>query len=532
MMRRLPVLAAIAAVLFAATSAAQSQPRAEAGERLVIGLAIAPSGLDPHGFLVSSDNTVNNHIYEALTRVRPDGQVEPALAQSWTLTDGRIWDLALRPGVVFHDGTPFSAADVIATFARVRSLQTSLRGLATRLQPIVSIEQRGPHALRLITAAPAPTLPHDLSRVAILRAASAAVTDGFAFNSGPAAIGTGPYRYAAFSPDAGLDLVRNDGWWDGIAPWRSVALRFIPRDSVRSVALLSGDADLVERVTPIDAQILAARPGMALARAPGLASVYIMLNQGRSDGGPFLTGPDGAALAVNPLRDLRVRQALSLAVNRAALTERLLAGAGVPTGQIAAPGGPDHIAGLSPPIQDLARSRALLAEAGYASGLRIVMLAPTDRYANITQVAEAVAQMWTRVGVTTTLETLPWNNLSRRSGRGEYAAKLFACCASIADPLSTTRELLVTHDPARNNGGSNTGRYSNTLLDGIVEQGLTLHPSQARSLAVEQAARIVADDVPMLLLYHPLNIWAARAPVAYTPRLDGLTLAVGARLAR
>lgn len=528
-MRRL--LCVLAALLAAALApAAQAQPRRVADGRVVLGLAVAPSGLDPHAYAASSDATVHMNIYEALVRVSESGQTEPSLATGWRVSDGLVWEFTLREGVAFHDGTPFTAEDAAASFARAAGLKTSLRGLASKLQAITAVEVRGPHALRLRTARPSPGLVGDLAKVPILRRSATVATEAEAFNSLREAIGTGPFRVAGYVPEASVELVRHDGWWGGAVPWSSAGLRIIPRDAVRAAALRAGDIDLMERVSAADAPMLVGRGEFALAQAPGANAVYVIPQIGREEGGAFLGGAGGAALAANPLRDRRVRQALSLAVARTALTDRLLAGAGLPTGQVAPAASAQHVAGIAAPAQDMAAARALLAEAGYGEGFRIALHGPSDRFAGITQVAEALAQMWSRIGVAVQVETMPWNTLARRAGRGEFAALLFACCSSTLDTLAVTRDLLATYDPAQSLGVSNYGRYGNAALDRILQEGLTSFDPALQARARHEAARLVAEEVPLILLYHPVNIWAARVPLAYAARLDGQSPVLGARV--
>jgi peptide/nickel transport system substrate-binding protein len=532
-MRRVPLAfaAALLGALLAAPAQAQGQahPRRVAEGRVVMGLATAPSGLDPHAYAANTDASVHVNIYESLVRLSAEGQVQPALATAWRVEDGLAWDFTLREGVAFHDGTPFTAEDVAASFARAAGLKTSLRGLASKLQAITAVELHGPHALRLRTARPAPGLAEDLAKVPILRRSATLATEAEAFNSLREAIGTGPFRVTGYVPEAAVELVRHAGWWGGAVPWGSASLRFIPRDAVRTAALRAGDIDVMERVAAADAPMLAARGEFALAQAPGANAVYVIPQIGREEGGAFLAGPGGAKLAANPLRDRRVRQALSLAVARTALAERLLAGAGLPTGQLAPAVNAQHVAGIAAPLQDLAAARALLAEAGVAEGFRLSLHGPSDRFAGITQVAEALAQMWSRIGVATTVETMPWNTLARRAGRGEFAALLFACCSSTLDMLAVTRDLLATHDPARSLGVSNYGRHADARLDGILMQGLSSFDPAVQARARQEAAQLVAEEVPLILLYHPVNIWAARAPLAYTARLDGQSPILGAR---
>jgi peptide/nickel transport system substrate-binding protein len=520
-----PLLALLA--LLAVAPAGASQRLAEG--RIAIAHAVPPSGMDPHSYGSISDLSVLYNVYEALFHRDGRNRLVPGLATAWHAADETTWEVTLRQGVVFHDGTPFAAEDVVASYARVPLLRTSLRSPAIKLQAIASIELLGPHALRIRTNRPAPELPDELATIAVLRRAALSVLEPEPFNALREAIGTGPFRATAYTPEAALELARHEAWWGPTPPWREASLRFIPKDAVRAAALLAGDIDVMERVAPADMPVLAARPGIALSRAPGLNTVYVALSLARPEAGPYTAAADGTPLAHNPLRDVRVRRALALAVNRAALTERLLAGAAVPASQLAAPGTPDFQADILPPAQDIPAARALLAEAGLGAGLQLTLLGPTDRFPNITQVAEALAQNWSRIGVATRVETMPWNSMARRAGRGEFAGLLFGCCAAVPGVLTVTRNLLVTHDAGRGLGASNYGRYADPVLDRTVLAGMASFDPAIRFAAAGAAARIVAEEVPLIPLYHPLNVWAARAPLEYEPRLDSYTPVRGAQ---
>ncbi len=500
-------------------------------ETLVMGLAAAPTGLDPHGFIGVGDGTVLTNIYEPLVRLGPDGALRPGLATTWTAVDEHTWEFALRHGVTFHDGTPFTAADVAASYHRATTLKTSLRGLASRLVAITAVEQPDAHTIRLHTAVPAPDLPFEIAAVGILRAADCGLTDAAAFNSGEHAIGTGPFRFAA-APDPGrLELARNAAWWDTAPVWRRVSLRFIPSDTARTAALLAGDVDVMERPAARDVPVLAARPGMALSQAGAQNAVYLLPNFARDSGGEDITGPYGEPLAENPLRDRRVRLALSLAIRREALAEHLLAGAVTPAGQLVPAGTPSHDPSIAVPHADLARSHTLLAEAGYPNGLRLVLRGPTDRVTGSPQVLEAIAQMWSRAGLPTRVETMPYAAYAQRVAHGEFMLALYSCCASMSDGAMIAANLLATYDAASRRGAGNAGRYANPLLDAIVARGLASFDPALRQDAARAALRLVAEEAPLIVLYHPINRWAARAPIDYIPRQDGRSPAIGARLA-
>ncbi|MCA3152476.1 MAG: ABC transporter substrate-binding protein, partial [Rhodocyclaceae bacterium] len=220
------------------------------------GLRLALSGdvtsLDPHFLNAAPNNTVARHVFESLVQVDADGQLQPALAESWRAVDPTTWEFRLRRGVRFHNGQEMTAEDVMFSLERPALLVKSPGPFTAFTRPVVGREIVDPYTIRLRTATPYGPLPLDLSNVFIVsrKVAEAASSDDF--NTGKAVIGTGPWRFSSWRRGDAVELLRNDQHW-GLKPaFERVTLRIITSDPTRMAALLSGDVDAIETVPTAD----------------------------------------------------------------------------------------------------------------------------------------------------------------------------------------------------------------------------------------------------------------------------------------
>ena len=381
------------------------------------------TSIDPHYHTLSPNESLDSHIYERLVERDAAGHMVGGLAVSWRLRDDHTWEFKLRTAT-FHDGTPFTAEDVAYTLARVPRVKNSPASFSAYTQAVKSTEIVDPHTILLRTANPYPLLPSDLSQVFIIPHTLGPDPATEDFNSGKNAIGTGAYRFVAYRPGDRIEMERYDGYW-GVKPhWQHVDYRIISNDGARTASLLAGDVDVIEFVPPTDLPKLRADPHVTLAEVVSNRAIYLWLDQSRTGPTPFVTGPNGEALTSNPLMDRRVRLALSLAINRQGIVDRVMEGAAVPTGQYLSPGTYSYVPDLKPPAYDPAKAKALLAEAGFPNGLSITLHGPNDRYVNDAKIIQAVGQMWQRIGVKTMVEALPWNTFVAHAGKQDYSAYL------------------------------------------------------------------------------------------------------------
>src|SRR3954467_4759774 len=299
MLRMLRIAAAALVVLAAPYAAAKDR-------EVSIGLQSPVTSMDPHYHNLSPNNSLLLHVYEPLILRDANMKLKPGLAASWRAIDDLTWEFKLRKGVKFHDGTPFTAEDVVATYKRVPNVPNSPSSFATFTKPIVEARIVDPYTITFKTAAPHVLLPSDLGAVYILPKAVAEKAATEDFNSGKAAIGTGPYRFVEYVPNQRVVLKANYGYWGGEEPWDKVTFKILTNASARVAALLSGDVQMIETVPTSDIAKLSTDKRYSIVDKVTNRVISVPLNQPPGKSPPFVTGKDGKPLEKNPFRDPRV----------------------------------------------------------------------------------------------------------------------------------------------------------------------------------------------------------------------------------
>ena len=504
-----------------------------------IGLGADVTSIDPHYHNLTPNSNIAEHIFETLVTKDARSRLKPALAESWRAVDDLTWEFKLRRGVKFHDGGDFTAQDVVFTIDRVPTVPNSPSSFSTYTKQITEKIIVDPYTIRFRTAAPYPLMPNDMSTIFILssRAAKGTTTAGTTtagtttagattedFNSGKAAIGTGPFRFVRFAKGDRIELTRNDNYWGPKAAWDKVTFRIITADPTRVAALLAGDVRAIENVPTADITRVAKSNDLTLYRTVSHRLMYLHLDTNR-DRSPFVTDKAGKPLEKNPLKDLRVRRAISKAINRQALVERVMEGAAVTSGQLMPEGLFGYTSALKPEPYDVEGARKLLAEAGYPDGFALTLHAPNDRYVNDEQIAQAIAQLLARVGIATKVEALPSSVYFTRASKLEYSFMLVGWAADTAEASSPLKALLATYNTEKGMGTANRGRYSNAKMDEALTQALAIVDDTRRERMLQQATEIAIGDLGIIPLYHQHNLWATRKGITYTPRTDERTLA-------
>jgi len=487
---------------------------------LRIALATDVTSVDPHFANIAPNNNIGWHVFDALTHVDEDARLMPGLALSWRAVDGTTWEFKLRRGVKFHDGSDFTAEDVVFSIERAAKLPNGQ--FAGFVQRIVAKQIVDPHTLRLRTATPYAMLPQDLNSIFIVsrKAAAGAATEDF--NSGRAMAGTGPFRFAAFRRGERVDLARNDAYWGGAPAWDRVSFRVMPTDPARLAALLAGDVDLIEQVPPADLARIRTRADLQVAQKVSWRTIFFHLDQYR-DRPPGVTDRAGKPLERNPLKDARVRLALSKAINRQAIVERVMEGTAIPAANLVSPPVFGHAATLRAEHFDPEGAKKLLAEAGYPNGFAMVVHAPNNRYVNDDQIAQAVAQMLARIGIGARVQTQPINVYLGKARAGEFAFAMLGW-GSFSGDLAL-RALLATPDAARGSGAWNWSHYANPKLDALIEQAFATVDEKKRETLAREAMTLAIKDNAVIPLHHQLVSWAMKKPLAYAARTDEFTFA-------
>jgi peptide/nickel transport system substrate-binding protein len=499
---------------------------AQAAE-LKIGASAFPLSADPHFYNGIGDRNLSLHLFSRLIEQRGDMSLTPGLATSWKLVSDTEWELTLREGVRWSDGQPLTPEDVAFSLTRSANIPNSPLGYAPFTRDIARIEVAGPNSIRIITKQPSPILPVNLSAISIVAKHVAERAESSDFDGGRAAVGTGPYRVTSFSKNERVEMERNPNWWGDRPEWDRVSLRFIANEGARSAALLSGDVDMIDSPSRNDLPRLRQDPRFRVTSAPGNRSI-LLLPSFLEENTAQATDNDGKPLTANPLRDLRVRQALSHAIDRKALAERVLEGTAQAAGQFMWPGAYSFTPDIGIPAHDQARARALLAEAGFPNGFRLTLSAFADR-PDFRTVAQAIAQMWTRVGVRTQVDAIPASSYLSRGARHEFAMPFFSWGISTGEAGYALTNMFNTMDASTGRGPANWGAYSNPQLDTLIARAQSTMDDAAREQLLIQGQKIVADDVAGIPLYQLVNFWASRTGITYEPRQDQRTVATSAR---
>lgn len=336
-------------------------------------------------------------------------------------------------------------------------------------------------------------------------------------NSGKARIGAGPYRLVSYAPGERVVLERNDTYYGARPHWSRVTFRFITNDGARVAALRAGDVDLIDQVPSQYLPRMQANPALRLSQIAGLRLIYLTFDVA-SEGAPTgFTDAQGRPLAGNPLRDVRVRRALSIAVNRAAIADRVMGGTATATGQWLPPGAFGYDPDLPVPAYDPDGARKLLAEA-LPQGLRAVLHSPNDRYPNDSRTAPAIAQFWKRIGVQTAVEVSPWSSYAARANRNEFAIHLIGWGSTTGEASSRPVATLATRHREKCWGGLNSAGHSDPVLDALIDRGLATLDDEKREAIWREATRRVADQASQLPIHQVTNSWASRRGFTHQAR--------------
>ncbi len=518
--QRVALLATLAVALLIVAMPVQAKD-------LRIALASEPSSMDPHYHNLAPNNAVARSIFTPLILTDEKQRLTPGLATSWRPVNQTTWEFKLRKGVKFHDGTPFSADDVVFTFKRAANVPNSPSSFGTYLKgkKVVKVNQ---YTVRIVTAKPYPLMPNDMSTFVVISSKIGKNASTEDYNTGKTTIGTGPFKFVKWVPGDSIVLKRNKNYWGKKPEWTNVTLKAIKSGPTRVASLLAGDVDMIEGVPTTDIERLKRNKKLDLSQGISNRVIYLHLDHDRR-ASPYVKSASGGSID-NPLRKLKVRQAISMAINRDAIVKRVMEGVAIKAGQLLPEGFFGVSKKLKPVRYDLKRAKQLLKEAGYPKGFQLTIHGPNDRYINDAKIAEAVAQMLTRAGIKTSVETMTRSVFFSNASRGgpnktpKFSFILVGWGAGSGEASSPLKSLLHTYDKSRGFGASNRGRYSNPKLDELLEKALATVNDKKRAALLAQATEVGIKDVGIIPLHYQVNTWAARKGIRYKARTDEGTL--------
>ncbi len=476
-----------------------------------------PNTMDPHSQNVGTVTMVIQQIYDPLIHRNADLSLRPGLALSWTQVEPTRWRFVLRQAVKFHEGESFTADDVVFSVTRAQQPTSNFGIYVDTVDRAVKVDD---FTVDIITKIADPILPNKFASVYMMsqswserigaarpqntRAREEMITTR-------STNGTGAFRLAVRENDVRTVLRRNDEWYGWREPDSAnsnvteIIYRPIASDATRIAALLSGEVDFVLDPPLQDLARLRNSQGIRVVEGPEVRSIFIAMDMFRDE----LLYSD--VRGRNPFKDLRVRQALYQAIDIQAIHRTTMRNQSVVTGTFFPPqvNGYSQAEDVRLPF-DPARARALLAEAGYPNGFSLTLDCPNNRYINDEQICQAIAAMWARIGVRTSVKAQPLAPFFAQIQRDDTSVYLIGWGVPTLDALYSFQSLLATRNGAQGDGIWNYGRYSNPRMDALVERMKT-QSGEPRMEAIREALRIYRDDVPHIPLHHQMIPWAMRS---------------------
>ena len=489
-------------------------------QTLTIAVATAPTSMDPLFQQLNSNHELALHVYDTLVMLDETMKVKPGLSERWQPTaDPTMWEFKLRRGVKFHDGSPFTAHDVLFSYRRAMNVPGAPSTYSRALVGVDLDKSRvvDDYTLHVATKGPYPLLPRFLAGIPIVSRTLGAAANPREFNDGSKAFGTGPYKFDRYVPADRVSFVANPAYWGDKPHWQRVVFRVVTSGPARVAALLSGDADVIASVPPADIPSLERNPKVSIACGPSTRVVYWTMDVGREQA-LHITAKDGKPIA-NPLRDLRVRQALSLAIDRAAMVRTVMNGMAIATNQFTSEGFGGYNPAIAIPEYDLARARRLMTDAGYPNGFKMTIHATNDRYVNDSQQAQAMAQMLARVGVEVTVELQPVANYFNKARAKEFTFAMVGFAMITGETSSVITPALLA------NSVNNYGSWKSDRFETAFQKAMTTVAPAEHDKLLQEATAVAMADVPIIPTHTQVACWAGRAGLNITTAADENTFA-------
>ena len=485
--------------------------------------------LDPHGLNETFSLGYLGNVYEGLAAYSANLELIPALAESWETTSPTTWVFKLRKGVKFHNGNDFTADDVIFSWKRTLTEGSDQKVRGSLIKSITKVDD---HTIQVETPGPIPTLARELVWLYIMdkewaeannavEAESPKEADTSGKFASLNANGTGPFMIVERQPDVKSVFKRSSNYWKDIkSNVDEVVFTPISQDATRVAALLSGELDLAYPIPVQDWDRLTKADGVSPLTGPEARTIFLGMDQDRDE--LLYSNIKGK----NPFKDLRVRQAFAHALNLDAIKKKVMRDAATPSGLMVAPQINGHNPALNQPYAyDPAKSKQLLAEAGYPGGFEVTMDCPNNRYVNDERICQAVVGMLAKVGVKVDLLAQPKSKYFAKvlaQNNFDTSFYLLGWTPGSIDSHNVLHNLLVCRNKQTKAGQFNLGGYCNPKVDELSSQiGGETDPDRRQAL-IDAAFQIHKDEVGHLPIHQQPLSWGVRDGVTVAQRADNV----------
>jgi peptide/nickel transport system substrate-binding protein len=478
--------------------------------------------LDPHSLNESLQLSTTANVYETLVGRNKDLSVAPLLATSWKQTSPTVWRFELRKNVQFHDGTPFTADDVLFSFARAAGEGSDMKSNTTDIKEVRKVDS---HTIEIETKGPFPILPDVITQLMIMSKKwceeNKAVTPvdrrkGIENTASFKANGTGPFRVRERQPNVRTVFVRNPTYWGKIeGNAQEIVFTPIANPATRVAALVSGEIDVMEPVPVQDVARINASPNARVISGPELRTIFLGMDQKRDE--LLYSSVKGK----NPFKDKRVRQAFYQAIDIVGIQRTVMRGASRPTGLMVGPGinGWTEAQDKRLPY-DVEAAKKLLTEAGYPNGFEVTMNCPNDRYVNDGQICQSVASNLAKIGVKINLAAETKGTYFPKILRRDTSFYLLGWTPTTYDSHNALTALTACPDDKTGAGQFNLGAYCNPKVDELTKKIQSETDKPKRDAMIKEAFDLHAADIGHLPLHQQALAWGVSKKVALTQMAD------------
>ena len=506
------LMASLVLAALAAPAVAQTVRIANQGDSL---------SMDPHSLNESLQLSVTGNVYEGLTAQDKDLALVPGLATAWKQTSPTVWRFELRKGVKFHDGKPFTADDVLFSFARASGDGSDMKSYTNDFKEVRKVND---HVIEIETKTPFPILPNVVSLVYIMSKPWAEENQatrpvdrrkGIENAASFRANGTGPYRLRERQPNVKTTFVRNGAYW-GKIEGNAVNVEFTPigNDATRVAALLSGQVDVIEPVPLQDVARINASGKTKVLQGPELRTIFLGMDQKRDE--LLYSSVKGK----NPFKDKRVRQAFYQAIDINTIQRVVMRGASKPTALMVGPGINGFDAAMNTRLPfDPDAAKKLLADAGYLNGFEVTMNCPNDRYVNDADICQAVAANLAKVGVKINLQAETKGTYFPKILKRDTSFYLLGWTPGTYDSHNALNALMRCVDD-KGSGQFNLGAYCNPKVDELTLKIQSETDKAKRDAMIKEAFKLHADDIGHLPLHQQALAWGVASNVQLAQRAD------------
>ncbi|MBR7889046.1 ABC transporter substrate-binding protein [Marinomonas sp. A79] len=457
-----------------------------------------PISLDPHEQLSEGTLQFSHLVFDPLLRWTKDGQFEARLATHWERIDDQTMRFYLRENVTFRTGHPFSADDVIYTIQRLKK-SPDFRAMFDTVETVTKVND---FAIDVHTVHPNPLLLNIMAYVFPLDRLFYAGKDqiikyGDSFASHNVS-GTGPFILESRELGSKMVLNRNPNYWDAASKGNvdHIIMTPIRADSTRLAALLSDDVDFISPVSPIDIKRAKLSDDIQLVTIPSTSILLLHMNQQRRE----------------EFRDVRVREAINLAINQTLIVEKILKNYATPAGQLSHPRFLGHQEALIPKY-DLDKAKQLMKQAGYEKGFRVSMMAPNNRYINDEIVAQAIAAMLAKINITVDLKTLPKAQYFKEFSLKSADIMTLGWQSDTMDSNNIFEFVIACIDEKTGMGAYNASQYCQPEIDQRIKQANREMIPEKRQRLLQEIETILYREAAIVPLYWQSIIWAAKNDV-------------------